>query len=114
MKRGVAEGVEEEAERWLAGISGRSRGDHPPAEAAVDFEVGVGGEKEWIGQDLREADQTGVGDAHRDIGVFVEEIEDRDEGVLMKWGNPERAATAGEAKCGAAVGGEKVVSLGKN
>ena len=44
------------AARWVAGISGRSRGDHPSSEAAVDFEVGVGGEKEWIGQNLREAD----------------------------------------------------------
>lgn len=62
----------------VGGISGHSRGDHPPTEAAVDFEVRVGGEEEWIGQDFREADQTGIGNAHRDIGVFVQEIEDRD------------------------------------
>ena len=98
----------------MDGISGHSRRNHPAAEAAVDFEVGVGGEKEWIGQDLREADQTGVGDAHRDIRVFVEEIKDRDEVVLMERGDPESSATAGKAEGGAAFGGEKVIGLGKN
>ena len=33
------------------GISGDSRGDHPPPEAVIHFEVGAGGEKKWIGQD---------------------------------------------------------------
>lgn len=37
-------------------VSGHSGGDHPAAEAAVDFEIGVSGEQDWIGQDLREAD----------------------------------------------------------
>ena len=69
-KRGVEECVDEDAEKWVDGISGHSRGDHPTDEAAVDFEVGVGGVKKWIGQDLRKPDQTGVGNAHGDIGVF--------------------------------------------
>lgn len=95
-------------------VSGHSRGDYPPSEAAVDLEVGVSGEEERIGQDFRETNQTGVGNAHRDIGVFVQEIEDRDEGFLMERGNPESSATAGKAEGGAALGGEKVIRLGKN
>jgi hypothetical protein len=61
-------------------VSRHPRGNQPPAETTVDFKIGVGGEKEWIGQDFREPDQ-----AHRDIGVFVQEIEDRDEGILVEW-----------------------------
>ena len=46
------------------GISGDSRGNHPPTKGAVYLEVGGGGKLEWIGQDCRETDQTGVGDVH--------------------------------------------------
>ena len=96
--------------REARGISGHSRGNDPAAEAAGDFEIGVGGEKEWIGQNFRETDQTGVGDAHWNVGVFVQEIEDRDEGFLMERGNPESSATAGKAEGGAAIGSEEVVA----
>ncbi len=58
------------------GISGHAGWDGSAAEAAVDFEVRVGGEKERVGEDFIEADQAGVGDAHWNIGVFFEEIED--------------------------------------
>jgi hypothetical protein len=72
----------------LGGISRHSRGDHPATEATIDFEVGVGGEKKWLGQDFREPDQTGVGDAHGNVGVFIQEVQDGDEGIHMERGNP--------------------------
>jgi|GEM_PF-6807112 len=95
-------------------FSRHSRGDHPPAEAAVDFEIRVGGEEKRLREDFGETDQTGVGDAHGDIGVFVQEIEDRDEGILMERRNPEGSPAAGEAEGGATLGCEQVVRFGKN
>ena len=35
-------------------------------------------------QDLREADQAGVRDAHGDVGILVQEIQYRNEGVLVQ------------------------------
>jgi hypothetical protein len=69
------------------GISGHPCGDDSAAEASVYLEIGVGGEKERIGQDFGETDETGIGDAHGDVAVFVQEIEDRNEGVLMESGD---------------------------
>ena len=40
-----------------AGISGHPRGDDPPAEAAVDFEIRVGGEEEGIGWEFSETER---------------------------------------------------------
>jgi len=82
--------------------------------AAVNLEIRVGGEKEGIGQNFSEADQTGVGDAHRDIGELVQEIEDGLEALLMERENPQGRAAAGKAEGRAARGRQEVVRLGKS
>ena len=50
----------------------REEGNGRSAVAAIDKEIRVGGPNLWIGQDLRHADQTGVGKIHGSIRVFVE------------------------------------------
>ena len=95
------------------GISGHSRGDDSPPEAAVNLEVGVGGEQEGIGQDFGEPDQTGISDTHGNISKFVQKIENGNEGVLMEGSDLKSATATGEPEGGAAIGSEKMVRLGK-
>jgi hypothetical protein len=46
------------------------------AEAAVDAEVAVGREEDGVGQNLGHADEAGVGEAHRHVGILAQQREE--------------------------------------
>jgi hypothetical protein len=46
-----------------------------PAVAAIDSEIGIGGEKDGVGECFRHAHQTGIRETHGYIGKFLNEDE---------------------------------------
>ncbi len=50
--------------------------DDVAVEAVVNREIGVGGDEVGVGDEFGEAYDSGVGEAHGDIGILVEKMED--------------------------------------
>ena len=63
-------------------------GDDLAVVAAVEVEIVVGGQNDGIGGNFGHADQASVGQAHWHVGVFVHEIEHRNELRLKFEGKP--------------------------
>jgi hypothetical protein len=92
--------------------SGHPGGNDTPAEASVDLEIRVGGKKQWIRQKLGQADETGIGNAHRDVRILVQQIENWNEVVHVRRQNPQGSATTGVPECRTTFWSEQMIGLG--
>jgi len=99
--------------RFRRSAIGSQAGDDLAAVAAVKTEIRVGGEEERIGEGFRHANEAGVGEAHGNVGVFLDEPTDRLD-IFRKMERDDKGTAAKHgANAGVAAITQQVIRLGQ-
>ena len=82
--------------------------------AAVDAKVRIGGEHKRVVKRLRHAHQAGIGQAHRSVGIFLDEFQRPFKVPVEVKGGHHGAALEKRGQCQSAMGTQQVEGFGQH